>query len=273
MADPILAFRTITTCFLSRWAFAGSPPVLTQYPIALPANPENFEVTPGIELQDIEQTGCTGENQIIYTYPTKTVPEIKLDFGLATPEIESLIIGRLAETVTNHKGWVYFDGVLNSTTVAAKAAGKWGADVLTQAAATSKALVYYIDPETKLAKQISIVDATPTGDQMMIEAGLELTFSSALAATGYNYYGWVPSTHAAATILGSKSIPQVSVYATGICFDDTIREFTAAKCSIRPQGSLPKDVKRSVSLRILADPESTTGMGYSIAYLPDLNDC
>lgn len=243
--------------------------VLTPTPIALPANPDSFELNPGIGQQDVTQTSCTGENQIILSYITESKPEISISFGLGTPEIESLIINRVAKAGTNYAGWVYWSAVATSTSVAGKASGKYGNSVTAQSASTTDAQAYYISPLTKLAVPLTIVDSSPVGDQIVIGANLALTLSQELVDDEVNIYGWVPATFANVTYMSSETIPMIGVYAIGICFDETVKLFNARRCSFMPGGAFTKDPKRDIKLRVLADGQARTGLGYDIVQLRD----
>lgn len=273
MADPILAFRTVTECFVVRYAYEGSPPVLVPKPIALPSNPSNFDLAPGISQTDIKQTSCKGEQQIIFTYGTEVTPEISMSFDVGSIDIESLMINRVPVAGTNFAGWVYFSGIADATSVTGKASGKYGSEVELQVAGDSEAIVYYQNPLTKIAQQLEVVDSAPVGDQIVIGAGLELTLSSALAATGYNIYGWCPATFPDATYFGSESIPMLGVWAMGICFDETVKLFTARRCSFQPGGNFTKEPKRDIKMRVLADPRAKTGYGYDVVQLRSKSDC
>lgn len=265
MADPILAFRTVTEMFLVRYSLVAG--VLTPSPIAIPMNPANITLAHGMSNQDLRQTSATGTDQVVYTYLQESTPELSIEFGATTPEIEATLINRIAATEVDAVGWVYFTAVANKTSIAAKSAGEFGHEVAAQTV-QSKALVYYIDPLTKLAKPLTIVASAPTGDQIVIGANLALTLSSALAATGANIYGWVPTvTFANATKIGSTSPVLYSAFIMGICFDETVRQLTCNRMSWMPGGNFDKAPTRSLSFRVLPDTTDTTGLGYTIRYL------
>lgn len=266
MADPILAFRTVTEMFLVRYSLVSG--VLTPTPIAIPMNPANVTLAHGMSNQDLRQTSAKGTDQVVYTYLQESTPELSIEFGAATPDIEAALVNRIATTETNASGWVYFTAVANATTITGRTTGEFGFEVAAQTAATSKALVYYIDPLTKLPKQLTLADSAPTGDQIVIGANLALTLSSTLAATGANIYGWVPAvTFANATRVGSTSPVLYAAFVMGVCFDETVRQLTCNRLSWMPGGNFEKAPTRSLNFRVLPDNADTTGLGYSIRYL------
>lgn len=273
MADPLLSFRTVTEAFVVRYDLVGG--ILTPTPIALPSNPDEAVLAPGFSVEDLKQTSCKGESQVILTYLNETVPELSMSFGSATPEIEAALLNRIAVTEANTEGWVYFSAVADDTAVAAKTAGNFGFDVAAQAPGTSEALVYYIDPDSKLAVPMTIVAGAPAAiNEIAIGASLEITISAALAATGYNLYGWVPGViFPSTTQVGSASPLLYGAFLMGVCFDGTVRQLTAQRLSWIPGGDFTKEPGRQMKFRILADGADKTGLGYSIGYIPQTLDC
>jgi len=265
LADPILAMRSATRMTLVRYSLVNS--VLTPTPIALPMNPSSVTLMPGLSNEDLRQTNIYGEDQIVLTFLKESVPELNLEFGAATPEIEAAMINRVAVTEAGTTSFVMFEAVANSEAVLGRTAGEHGFEVALQTADDSQALVYYIDPVSKLHKRITIVDATPTGDQMIIGANLTLTLSPELAATGYNIYGWVPGvTFTNTTQIGSISPLLYGAFIEGVCFDGTVRQCTCGRLSWMPGGDFSKEPTRSLKFRVLPDGADKTGLGYSITY-------
>ncbi len=265
MADPILSFRTVTEMFLVRYSLVAG--VLTPSPIAIPMNPANVVLAHGMSNQDLRQTSFKGTDEVVYTYLQESIPELSIEFGAASPDIEATLVNRIATTETNAIGWVYFEATANATSVTARTSTEFGFEVAAQTV-NSKALVYYIDPLTKLPKPLTIVASEPTGDQIAIGASLALTLSSVLAATGANIYGYVPAvTFPNATRIGSTSPLLYGAYIMGICFDETVRQLTCNRLSWMPGGNFEKAPTRSITFRVLPDNTDTTGLGYSIRYL------
>ena len=274
MADPLLSFRTITECFLVRYDLVSQ--VLTPTPIALTSNPDAAVLSPGFSVEDLKQTSCKGESQVILTYLNETIPELSLTFGSATPELEAVLLNRQAEAVTSKAdGWVYFSAVANSTSIPAKTTGQFGYDVALQTAATSGALVYYIDPSTKLHQLLTVVDTAPSSqNEIQILANLELVLHADLAATGYNIYGYIPDvTFPNATIINSTSSLLYGCFLMGICFDNTVRQLTCGRMSWIPGGDFTKEPSREVKFRVLENIADSTGLGYDITYVPSEIAC
>lgn len=263
MSDPILSMRTLSRMMLVRYGLVEG--VLTPYPIAIPMNPENCVLNPGLSNEELKQTSFKGETQTVLTFLSESLPELQLTFGGATPEIEAAMLNRIAATETGQQSWVYFEATATATSVPARVTGQHGFEVALQAAESSAAIVYYIDPLTKLAKQLEVVDATPTGDQIIIGASLALTLSSALVAAGANIYGWVPGvTFANSTKVGSASPVLYGAYLEGVSFDNTVKTVTCNRLSWMPGGNIEKSPQRTLNFRVLPDSSDTTGLGYSI---------
>jgi hypothetical protein len=256
-------FRTITKCFIRRYVLAGTPPVQTPKPLSILIPPSDVELDPGVNLGELKQRTCTGPLQTAFTFPEETLPKLKLTFDTVGPELEQLIHGRVVKSVANAPTHVLFHVVATNTTIAAKATGEHGGQVTAQTA-ESGATAYYIDPATRLSKEIAIVDADPTGDEMVIGAGLAITLSPELAATGYTIYGRVPVVAANATVMSNEIMGLVGVFLTGVTFDGLAKEFSAHQCSLDYGASLTADSKRTINLRILPYGGSRSGLGWDI---------
>lgn len=265
MADPILAIRTTTRMFLVRYNLVGG--VLTPSPIAIPMNPESVTLNPGMSNGELTQTSYKGEMQTVYTYLESSNPELDINFGAATPEIEAAMVNRIAATETTQTDWVYFEAAATATSLPARATGDFGYEVAAQVEATTEAIVYYIDPLTRLAKPVKVVDATPTGDEIIIGANLALTLSSALVAAGVNLYGWVPGvSFAKSTKIGNQSPVLYGAFIEGVSFNGTVNHLTCNRLSWMPAGSFDKEPKRALKFKVLPDASDTTGLGYTIRY-------
>jgi hypothetical protein len=248
---------------LVRYGLVGG--VLTPYPIAIPMNPENAVLNPGLSNEELKQTSFKGETQTVLTFLSESLPELQLTFGGATPEIEAAMLNRIAATETSQQSWVYFEATATSTSIAGRTTGQHGYEVALQVEGASEAIVYYIDPLTKLAKQLTVVDATPSGDELIIGANLALTLSAELVAAGVNLYGWVPGvTFANSTKIGSESPVLYGAYLEGVSFDNTVKTVTCNRLSWMPGGNIEKAPQRSLNFRVLPDSSDTTGLGYTI---------
>lgn len=241
--------------------------VLTPRPIAIPMNPENSVLNPGLSNEELKQTSHKGEVQSVLTYLSETLPELQLTFGGAGPEIEAAMINRIAATETSQESWVYFEASATGPSIAGRVTGQHGFEVALQEEGESEAIVYYIDPLTKLAKPLTVVDATPTGDELIIGANLALTLSAELVAAGADIYGWVPGvTFANSTKIGSATPVLYGAYLEGVCFDETVRTLTCNRLSWLPGGNFEKAPQRSLNFRVVPDASDDTGLGYSIKY-------
>lgn len=265
MADPIVSFRTVSRMMLVRYGLVSG--VLTPYPIAIPMNPENAVLNPGLTNGELKQTSFKGEMQTVLTFLEESNPQLELTFGGATPEIEAAMVNRIAQTETGQQSWVYFEATATATSLPGRVSGQHGHEVALQVAATSLAIVYYIDALTKLARPLTVVDSGPTGDQIVIGANLALTLSPQLVAAGVNIYGWVPGvTFSNSTRVGSNSPVLYGAYLEGVCFDETVRTLTCNRMSWMPGGNFEKAPGRSLTLKVLPDASDTTGLGYTIRY-------
>lgn len=266
MVLPIsLAFRKFTRGWLE---YQGTPPL----PIPVLANPASIELNPGIEQGEIETTSETGERTIALVYDEALKGTIKMAFPGSCPELDSLILGRKFATASSVTSFVVLEIPLRTgvTSYPARTSGQYGFDIVAQTAASTTALAFYVDPTTKLRKTISIVDATPTGDQIIIGNAGAITVSTALAAAEHTITIKVPTTISSATIMTGTATPLVSAYLVGIGFDNKIRLVTAKNCQYIPGAALTGDPGREVNLRILRDPGDGTGLGFSIQDLDRL---
>lgn len=241
--------------------------VLTPSPIAIPMNPENAVLNPGLSNEELKQTSYKGETQTVLTFLSESNPQLELQFGGATPEIEAAMVNRIAQTETGQQDWVYFEASATATSIPGRVTGQHGFEVALQVAGTSAAIVYYIDALTKLARPLAVVDSNPTGDQLIIGANLALTLSPELVAAGVEIYGWVPGvTFSNSTKIGSNSPVLYGAYMEGVCFDETVRSLTCNRMSWMPGGNFEKTPGRSLTLKVLPDASDTTGLGYTIRY-------
>lgn len=261
MSDSYLGFRKFTRAWLE---YQGTPPT----PIPTLANPESIELNPGIETGELMSTSCTGETTIDFTYPESIKGELNMSFPASCPELDSLITGRKFATTTNREEFVLIEATAIATTVAAKTTGQYGAQIAAQTAATSKARAYYLDPVTKLHKNLTIVDSAPgPTDEVVIGAGGLLTLSANLVAGNFTIYVWVPATFPAGTIMTATPVGLISVYLVGIHFDNTTKLAKARNCSIIYGATYNNEAKRDIKLRILRDPSDGTGLGWTMTNL------
>lgn len=270
MADAKYGLRTVSRVGIFRQvtipgATVNDPPTLAILPIPIIVAPTTIAIIPNEEVLDLPGVNCKGEEVIEFSTTKGVKPELSMEFSVGAPELDSFIHGRVMESQTSVSGFVYFETTASSTPVAARAIDEAGYEVTTQTA-TSAAQLYYIDPTTKLAKKISIVEATPTGDQVTIGEHLVITFSAELAATGYTMRGWVPATFAKATVATSESLGLISVYGMGVDFNGRFAGLIVRNCSRLPAGQISNDPKREVKLRILPDPLDGNGLGYNLQY-------
>jgi len=264
MSDALKSFRTLTRFGLFRQVIAGG--VTTLVPIALSTPPQNITVSPGDSIEEPMELACDGREVIAFTYTKGAKPELEVDFGMAVLELEAIVHGRVAASQSSVASMVFAEFLPTSTTVAGRTTGEIGYSVIAQVGATTKAQAYYIDPDTKLAKSLTIVDytETPDGDEIAIGVALAIKVSTALVTAGHQIYVWCPCTLPAATILTAEPTGLFSVFAQGINFDNSARTFAARNCSRLPGGNVGSDPKRQLKFRILPDAGDGTGLGYSI---------
>lgn len=273
-SDKLYGLRTVSRIGVFRQVSippttVGDPPTLALLPIPLPSAPTQISINPNEEELELPDVNCKGEEVIGLTITKGFKPELQMEFPEGIPEMDSFIHGRLVASKTNQTGFVFFetttvDGI---TAIAARNDGEIGYEVIAQPASETSQ-VYYIDPLTKLAKNIEIVgtSATPTGDQIKIGAHLAITISPELAELGVNLRGWIPCTFAKATVITAESLGLLSVYGMGVDFGGRFANLIARNCSRRPGGQFSSDPKRQVNLRILPDPNDGNGLGYQIKY-------
>lgn len=268
MADAKYGLRTISRSLISRQVTVEVTTgvfATALFPIPQIVAPTTLQVNPGIDLLELPGINCRGEEIIELSIPKGRKPELQFEFSVGAPEMDSLIHGHLMTARTTFLGSVFFEAVAESTTVQPRIAGQAGFEVVAQTP-DSTAEVYYVDPITHLARKVALVSATPTGDQIFIDASLAITLSPELAATGALIRGWVPCVFSKATVISAKSIGLVSVKAMGIDFNGKYAGFSARNCSVLPGGSFGSDPKKQVKLRILADANDGTGLGYQFYY-------
>lgn len=274
MTDAILGFRTITRAWIDRYVYEGTPPVLVAKPIGLPLPPENADIAPNVAQGEIGGKSMTGELTTELMYVTEAKGQVSMDFGLGTPEIETFIHSRINKSFTDWAEFVYFEATARTATVAAKTTGQYGSTVAAQTAATTKAKAYYIDPDTKLTVPVSVVDATPTGDQIIIGAGTAITFSPELVEKEAMVRGWVPAIFAKATAMTQETLKLCGVYMTGVSFDGTMKLFRARNCVPMFGGSISGgQPNRQISFKILPDPGDGTCLGWQWISIPDTVSC
>jgi len=265
--SALLGFRTINKCFMVRYEYIGTPPVLTPRPISILVPPSEAEIDPGVSLGEIKSRNCKGQLQTEFTYKEEVQPTLRLSFDLGGPEIEQMIHGKVVKTATNVATRVLFEAQATDTTIPGRAVGEHGYQVgPTVDADTAQA--YYTDPLTKLSKPLAIVASGPTGDQIAIGENLAITLSTALAGTGAKIYGYVDVVQASATVMSATDMGLVGVYLSGIYHDGTVRELSARYCSLQYGSSLSADGKRQVDLRVLPDANSTSGLGWDVTEIP-----
>lgn len=264
MSNAQLSFRTITRCGIFRQVTIDSTKTLV--PIALSIFPESAAINPNPSIETIKETACDGRMVPSFTYEKESSPTLELSFGMAVADLESLIHGRVVATAPTVETMVFAEFLPTSTTIPGRAVGQIGNSVVAQDAATSKAKAWYIDPTTKLAKQLTIVDAadTPTGDEIKIGAGMAFTVSSELVAAGREIYAWVPCRLAGATVASATPIGLISVFMQGVSFDNKARLMIARNCTRMESGGISSDPKRGIKLQILPDPSDGNGLGYQI---------
>ncbi|MEH1789661.1 MAG: hypothetical protein V7L23_29925 [Nostoc sp.] len=261
--DSKYGLKTISRASLLRQLIVSGTLITIPFPVIVA--PTTLTITQNEDLKELEDVSCLGENVVAFTYIQGFKPEISLEFSVGAPEIDAFIHGRILAPATNVNGFVYFESIMNSNAIAPRVTGTAGYEVVAQTA-NANPEIYYIDPATKLARQVAIVTTTPTGDQITIGAHLAITLSDALAATGATIRGWIPCTFASSVIITSQLLDVVTVKAMGIDFNGNFAGFQARNCSRLPAGQIGTDPKREVKLRILPDPNDGTGLGYQMYY-------
>jgi hypothetical protein len=275
MSDKSYGLRTISRIGIYRQALtSGGDPI--KLPIPIVSAPLQAKVVPNEEEQELMDKTCKGEEIVGLTVTKGFKPELQLEFDEGLPEMDSLVHGRIMESKTNVAGKVFveFQTVPGQTTVAPRVTGQIGFEVTAQSASTNSGL-YYIDRDTKLAKELALVavSATPANDQISIDAALAIEYSPELADKAVIIRGWIPCTFSKATVITSKVLNLLSVEALGVDFGGRAAHLSVANCARRPGGELGSDPKRVINMRILPDPNDGNGLGYQMRYLSDIVAC
>jgi hypothetical protein len=270
MSDAKYGLRTVSRAGIFRQVYIpsttpGDPPTLALIPIPVVVAPTTIAISPNEDVLDLPGVSCKGEEVIEMSVTKGFKPELTMEFSVGAPEMDSLIHGRVMASQANVKGFVFFETVANTTTVAGRSQGEIGYEVTAQTNA-SAAQIYYVDPSTKLAKKIDVVASSPADDQLAIGQHLAVTFSPELAETGATVRGWVPCTFSKATIITSESLGLITVYGMGVDFDGRFAGLIVRNCSRLPGGQISSDPKKQVKLRILPDPNDGNGLGYILQY-------
>jgi hypothetical protein len=268
-SDVIFSLRTVTRAFIGRQVSIpnttpGLPPIRFLVPIPETIPPESLTISPGEDFGEIPGRSLSGEKRIEFTYTDGRKPEISLAYGAASPDIDTLLTGKIMTSVPNYNGFVYFEVVGSQTIFPAKTAGKSGFGVLAQTAA-STADIYYIDPANKLVQSVAVVADTPVGDQIAIGANMALTLSPELGSSDYLIRGWVPCVYSKATIMTAQSMDLVTVRCEGVTYGGDVVGMFARNCTRFQSGEIGTATK-AVKLRINPDAADGTGLGFQLFY-------
>lgn len=256
--------RTFSRLGISRYATVSSN--IVKIPMPVITAPGTLSIKMNENLPELKGKNCIGQTVTEFTYSEEINPEINVAFSTAAPEFDTFTHGRLLTSTTAYTtGFTYFEITANSTSFPARTTGQTGFGVAAQTA-NANPEIYYIDPITKLAKVVAIVEATPTGDQMIIDENLEITLSSTLAASGARIEGWLPVTLATATLISSTLLETFEIKAMGIDFNGKVALFRARNCSRLAGGDITATPERSANIRILPDPNDGTGLGFQMMY-------
>lgn len=256
--------RTFTRLGVSRYVTVDSDTF--KVPMAIITAPGTLSINMNETIEDLKGKSCKGQTVTEFSYSQEIQPEVQIECAVASPEFDSFIHGRLMESQASYTdGFAYFELDATKTSFPARATGETGYAVAAQDA-NENPEIYYIDPVTKLAKVVEIVEETPTGDQMIIGANLAITLSPELAASGVRIEGWVPATLPTATIISGKSLGVVEIKAQGIDFNDKVAGFRARFCSRLEGGAINQDPARSANFRILSDANDGNGLGFQMFY-------
>lgn len=258
--------RTFSRLGISRYATVSN--AIVKIPMPVIVSPGTLTIKMNENLPELQDKNCIGQTVVAFTYTEEIKPEINIAFSVAAPEFDTFTHGRLMTPTTSYtQGFTYFEITANKTTFPARTTGQTGFGVAAQAA-NANPEIYYIDPVTKLAKVIAIIatTGTPTGDQMIIDANLEIELSPELAATGARIEGWLPVTLSTATIISSTLLDTFEVKAQGIDFNGKVALFRARNCSRLAGGDITATPERSANIRILPDPNDGTGLGFQMIY-------
>ncbi|MBL1177685.1 hypothetical protein [Pantanalinema sp. GBBB05] len=271
-SNAIKCFRTVTRCGIFRQLEVDGVVILV--PIGMATPPSKISVNPGDSIEEPQEMALDGTMVVSFSYPKERKGELDLEWGMATLETEALIHDRVAVDLSagSVEGWVYAEFLATATNAyPARAAGKLGYGVPAQSAASSKAQIFYIDPDTKLAKKMTVVDSAPASiDEVQIGQHMAISIHSSLAATGRQVYGWVPNSFTAGTVLSATPLGLMTIVAQGISFDNKARLMTVKNVSRLPGGAVGSESSRQAKFRILSDVSDGTGLGYSIIDLPKL---
>lgn len=263
--DVRFGLRTVSRVGVFRQATVLGNIVLFPFPLIVA--PTEILINPNESFEDLLGKNCAGEQVVEFTYNQGTNTELTMNFSTGLPELDSFVHGRLMASQSNVNGFVFFEVDANTVSFPARASGEVGFDVVAQTVG-SAAQVYYTNPDTKLAQKIEIVDvlSTPTGDQMIIDDSLAITFSPEIAATGRTVRGWVPCTFTAATVATAEILGLVSVYAQGVDFNNRFAGLIARNCSRIAAGAIGSTAERQINLKVLPDPNDGNGLGYIFQY-------
>lgn len=274
MSDAVRCFRTITRCFIGRQVTltGGVKAIL---PIAIASNPMEISINPGDKIEKIMSQACDGRKVIDFTYPDASDPEIEIKFGMAVMEIESLMHGHVVAPASGSVEVMALAEFNSASMPAVRPTGTIGQSVIAQVEATTKALASYIDPLTKVAKKITIMDVADVlvGDQMTIGAAMAFTVSTELAAKAVDIKVWVPTPVTGATVVTADPIGLLTIYAQGISFNNQARLFVARNCSRTESSAITSSPERTIKLTILTDAQSISGLGYDITDTILNNSC
>lgn len=268
MSDLIKGFRTIGRCSIYRQVRING--VLTLLPIALASPPEEISIDPKDKIEKMMVKACDGRKVIGLTYPDSSEPEVMIKFPAAVMELESLMHGRVvAEATGSTEVWAFAE-FNSSNPPAARITGELGFSVTAQTEAASKALVNYIDPDTRLAVKVAVKDTSAilTGDQCSIGAAMLFELSPELEAKGVDIYAWVPCSVANATIMTSESIGLITIFAQGISFEGKARSLMLWNCSRTESAPIDDKSERTIKLSILDSTLSTSGLGWDAIDTP-----
>ncbi|BAS59857.1 hypothetical protein LBWT_A0270 (plasmid) [Leptolyngbya boryana IAM M-101] len=249
--------------------------VPTLVPIAIAAPPEEMTINPNDQIEKRMVKACDGRKVIGLTYPEGSEPEVEIKFSGAVMELEALMHGKIVAQASGATEVMVFAEFNSADPPGARPSGTIGNSVLAQTEATSKALVTYIDPDTKLAVKVTVKDASDTlvDDECSIGAGMLFTFSPELEAKAVDIQAWVPCSVSNATIVTAEPLGLVSIFAQGVSFDNKARLVSIWSCSRTESAPLADTSERTIKLTILQSPQSASGLGFDIVDTSLLNAC
>lgn len=264
-----LGVRTWVRCFMTR--FYPDPNNFGQVlesPVGLLLPPSDVTLNPGLSVERIGTKLASGEMATALKYVQDSQPTVNLTFDSAGPDMEQFIHGRTIVTDTNFEAPVYFEHNVTGTTGSAVATNVYGYTVAEQSPGDD-VYAYTIDSYGS-AKALTLVDYTtgPTGDnEIAIGPALALKLSANLV--GETIYGKVPATFATGKRMSKISLKEVSIMLVGITFrGDTVKVFTAKKCSPNFGNEIGSQPQRQCAFEILTSGPSYSGKGYDINELP-----